>query len=586
MMTGTILRNGKARILLVGAVLLGTMAVLFASPAALADPTFGVMNASGGIYWRSAPDWNTPEAIAGNGFYPDTIVAAHCYQSGAANVPGSTDSMWEQATDVGGSGTGSGWINEHFINDGSGINQPSPGVPSCASTPPPPTPGPLPAGEFSVMNASGGIYWRSAPDWNTAEAVAGNGFYPDTIITVSCYQAGAADVPGSTDSMWEQASVASGSGTGSGWINEHFINDGAAINQPSPGIPPCSTSPPPTTTSTPTPTTPTSTSLTFTVDNAAGGIYYRNSPHWADTSQTPGVGVYDGDSVQLICAGSGDPVGPYNNTAWSYVNNLSRNVGDGWVSEHFIDDGAPNDRWPAGESSCGASVPGSPTASGGSTPSQPTAGPGNGPASVFYSPNNDPTAGVGAGAIADLNIPLAGWTTDTKCGDAEAADIPAGVSTLAGWSVGRLGPIYFLAAASAAQKAQVHRIILFDPGDTTDFVSPGFPKDIFRQACDQNYNINALLVAWLGLSPSNRLTVLTGLDSEEKTGGDQGRSTFAGLWKYYFAGIWNQPFAWKAQVCDYDGMGHPEVLKNFAYIVNHPPPGPCPAGANLTPWNP
>lgn len=227
---------------------------VLASGASMADPTargwlnsqisssgggglganqFHVMNASGGIYWRSAPDWYTAEAVAGNGFYPNTVIAVSCYQSGAANVPGSSDSMWEQASWVSGSGSGHGWINEHFINDGSAINQPSPGVPPCSSPPPPPS------HDFSVMNASGGIYWRSGPDWNTAEAVAGNGFYPGTVISVSCYQSGAANVPGSSDSMWEQASWVSGPGSGHGWINEHFINDGSAINQPSPGVPPC-----------------------------------------------------------------------------------------------------------------------------------------------------------------------------------------------------------------------------------------------------------------------------------------------------------------------------------------------------------
>jgi hypothetical protein len=224
---------------------------------ASADPTFGVMNASGGIYWRSGPDWNTPVAVAGNGFYPDTIIAVHCYQGGAGNVPGSTDSMWEQASVAGGSGTGSGWINEHFINDGAPINQPSPGAPPCGATAPPgagqppatggppPASGPLPAGSFAVMNASGGIYWRSGPDWNTPVVAAGNGFYPDTIITVECYRPGVANVPGSSNGMWELAHVASGRGNGSGWINGHFINDGSSVNQPSPGVQPCagSTSP-------------------------------------------------------------------------------------------------------------------------------------------------------------------------------------------------------------------------------------------------------------------------------------------------------------------------------------------------------
>jgi hypothetical protein len=117
-------------------------------------------------------------------------------------------------------------------------------------TPPPlgggaPAPTPLPAGEFAVMNATGGIYWRTSPDWGTPEAVAGNGVYPGTIVKITCYQAGAGNVPDSTNSMWEQASWVSGPGGGGGWINEHFLADGAALNQPSPGAPPCGSSPPP-----------------------------------------------------------------------------------------------------------------------------------------------------------------------------------------------------------------------------------------------------------------------------------------------------------------------------------------------------
>jgi hypothetical protein len=232
--------------MIVGLAVAATLVPLLSAAPAQADATYAVMNASGGIYWRSAPDWNTPEAIAGNGFYPGSIIAVDCYQSGAGNVPGSSDSMWEQATVVGGSGSGSGWINEHFIDDGSAITQPSPGVPPCtapAPVAPAPPPAAAPSGTFAVMNASGGVYWRSAPDWNTPEAIPGNGFYPDTIISVQCYQSGAGNVPGSSDSMWEQATVVGGSGSGSGWINEHFINDGAAINQPSPGVAPCASTP-------------------------------------------------------------------------------------------------------------------------------------------------------------------------------------------------------------------------------------------------------------------------------------------------------------------------------------------------------
>jgi hypothetical protein len=82
------------------------------------------------------PDWNTPEAVSGFGVYNGTTIAVHCYQSGTS-VPGSADTMWEQATDVGGTGYGSGWLNEHFIDDGQPIDQPSPGVPPCGASAPP-----------------------------------------------------------------------------------------------------------------------------------------------------------------------------------------------------------------------------------------------------------------------------------------------------------------------------------------------------------------------------------------------------------------------------------------------------------------
>ncbi len=117
---------------------------------------FFVMNASGGVYWRSAPNWSTPQAVAGDGFYPGTIILVSCYQSGASNVPGFADGMWEQASWVAGPGTGHGWINDHFIANGSAINQPSPGIPPCSSSPPPPPPPPPPpTGTLSASNNNG-----------------------------------------------------------------------------------------------------------------------------------------------------------------------------------------------------------------------------------------------------------------------------------------------------------------------------------------------------------------------------------------------------------------------------------------------
>jgi hypothetical protein len=98
---------------------------------AKADPVFQVMNAEGGIYWRSAPNWGTPIVEPDSGVFEDTTIAVQCYQSGTS-VPESSDTMWEQASIVTGPGRGSGWINEHFINDGQPLDEPSPGVPPCS----------------------------------------------------------------------------------------------------------------------------------------------------------------------------------------------------------------------------------------------------------------------------------------------------------------------------------------------------------------------------------------------------------------------------------------------------------------------
>lgn len=133
-----------------------------------------------------------------------------------------------------------------FLRDELTVGPPI-GDEACGGSTPPTTPSrtaPLPLGQYYVQYADGGVYWRSGPDWNMAAASPGNGFYPGSVIKPTCYQAGAANVPGSADGMWEQASIVSGPGSGSGWINEHFVADGQPINRPSPGVPPCASTPP------------------------------------------------------------------------------------------------------------------------------------------------------------------------------------------------------------------------------------------------------------------------------------------------------------------------------------------------------
>jgi surface antigen len=103
---------------------------------------------------------------------------------------------------------------------------------------------------------------------------------------------------------------------------------------------------PPTPTPSPTPVYQTP---TFTVMNTSetppDGVWFRNSPHTADTDRATGHGVYSGDQVQLQCYASGDSVGTYADSLWYYVTNLTRptvpgagapNVG--YLNAHYIND--------------------------------------------------------------------------------------------------------------------------------------------------------------------------------------------------------------------------------------------------------
>lgn len=79
----------------------------------------------------------------------------------------------------------------------------------------------------------------------------------------------------------------------------------------------------------------------FTVVNASGGVYWRDSPNWNDPIKISGQGVYDGDRVLLQCYELGGPVPPYGNTLWYYAEDLSRFTPDGYyqnglVSDHFL----------------------------------------------------------------------------------------------------------------------------------------------------------------------------------------------------------------------------------------------------------
>jgi hypothetical protein len=86
----------------------------------------------------------------------------------------------------------------------------------------------------------------------------------------------------------------------------------------------------------------------FTVMNTSeqppDGVWFRNSPHTADTSRITGLGVYRNERVQLVCYAFGDSVGPYHDALWYYVKNVTRPTVNGrpdvgYLNAHYINDG-------------------------------------------------------------------------------------------------------------------------------------------------------------------------------------------------------------------------------------------------------
>lgn len=355
------------------------------------------------------------------------------------------------------------------------------------------------------------------------------------------------------------------------------------------GIPLCGSAPPassPTPPPPPTAAPPPSTTAPagasggiYSIVDAAGGVYFRNSPKWSDSRGVTGQGVYDSDQVQLICGAFGEAYGPYDNRWWSYVQNLTRPAaGKGWVNAHFINDGMPANQPSPGESTCPASVPGAP-GGGGALPPPSVA------QSVFFWPEVPNTA-----QVADMDINAGAWYSHQNCTPLPPAplSLPSTVNTLAGWSLGRLGPMYLL-HLYPQRWSQIHTIILFDPGSYSDMTSTSSDA-----GCDSKLSgpsINEMLAKWLK-QRGNELLILAGRSSEEKPyhipgteiyWGDPG---FHGLWNFYFHDLWHTDMGSRAIVCDYDNVRHDRVFSYFQQVVKASGLGFRPDGCPVSPSAP
>jgi hypothetical protein len=142
--------------------------------------------------------------------------------------------------------------------------------------------------------------------------------------------------------MWEQASWAAGPGSGSGWINEHFINDGQPINQPTPGVPACSSpappAPPQTWSEQETPNHPVSTFTNY--HNASGIGQPVAAGQWVQVSckvYDPTIGSVNPDGYWYRIADA-----PWNNVYYSPANTFMNGDPYGGPYTHNTDFSVPN----------------------------------------------------------------------------------------------------------------------------------------------------------------------------------------------------------------------------------------------------
>lgn len=295
-----------------------------------------------------------------------------------------------------------------------------------------------------------------------------------------------------------------------------------------------------------------------TSETPPDGVWFRRSPRTSDTDRVTGHGVYRNERVELRCYAWGEAVGSYANRLWYKALNVTRrtNAGvenSGYLNAHYVNDGMASNQVAPGVPPC-------------------TAPPTPGGASVYYS---------GAGDAGwNYARPYASYImTDNgsrgyrdwshgNCQSDWADDYPTvvggrTVTTLAGWSLGRLGPIYLL--ANASMRRNVNYILMFDPGSLSEL-----------RGCDRTVGASSRLATWLRERSSNQLVIMAGAATKP--------NRHQSIQDIYFAPSirGNSSITDQVLVCNVENNGvpwsHEDVIRGYAWMINQPAPSRCPSG--------
>jgi len=172
------------------------------------------------------------------------------------------------------------------------------------------------SGPWTVENSPG--VWANSP---TLASDTGAGLGNGDTVYLKCYYRGAAEGPyGNT--VWYYAT----DGTNEGFINDHFLSTPGTAANPQFQTMHCNSA---------AYDYGYSTTTTFQVTGSPG--VWDNSPTQADAS---GIGIDNGDTLELVCYYRGTAVGPYGNTLWYLAQDtVAHNAGGvsyGWINDHFL----------------------------------------------------------------------------------------------------------------------------------------------------------------------------------------------------------------------------------------------------------
>jgi hypothetical protein len=291
------------------------------------------------------------------------------------------------------------------------------------------------------------------------------------------------------------------------------------------------------------------------------GLYLRDATNMASANRVQHRYMLYGTEVELICFSEGESVPPHNNRLWHkvYVRNNHAAGQTGWVADRYLNTPIKANERVNGEPDCNANIP--PPAPG---PVPNTRG------AVYYSPFEKGSYEPGDTTI---NIAKSVWSAGSGCANSVGntptynSNSRRSVTSLAGWSLGRLGPV----SRVKQIPGNIDYMLLIDPGSLREL-----------NGCDRELKAGDALYNWLNSNKNARLVILAGSvtrDIDTKVG----NYAHQGIQQVYFPRLRSSGISSRVMVCNYD-YGHETMFTKFRNRIDDNPLTSCPEGK--TPWHP